>query len=485
MSCAAFMPETMRVIEERGRKPHTRLQMRCMELQKELPELTEAQVQWIRRQERKEGYFLTRGRGGKNSGVWCHVCGQFREVKYKEAFKVSKKENYERIGKYVCPCCGEKIDIWRVGLDSWKKAQRKIDVRVGFITTCEGMQVVRMFNLHKEIMPNEVTENRIDEVFTVWYDVEKNKQVIISKPYYKTFYKFAWRLDEPMKIANQRKTYNYGGNDEYDLYGDMFYGRTKVLPILKRNGWKNKMVELRSSPIVIWKSLFREPEAECLAKTGQWRLLDYLVHTSINDWRSGGGYRLALVKICNRHGYIIKDAQMWNEVVDMLEELGMDKHSPKYICPEDLKAMHDWLLDKQAKKRARERKESLKKEIEKWEKKYAEKKGCYLPIEFDNGIVFCHVIKSVEEMLEEGERMHHCVFDREYYKKPESLILSARDKEGKRLETVEVSLKSFRVIQSRALQNGRTKLHENIVSLVEKNMFLIRNASKESKKKLA
>jgi hypothetical protein len=303
-------------------------------------------------------------------------------------------------------------------------------------------------------------------------------------PTYKTLYTLARRLDEPMKIANQRKTYNYGGNDEYDLYGDMFYGRTKVLPILKRNGWKNKMVELRSSPIAIWKSLFREPEAECLAKTGQWRLLDYL-QAHVNDWRSGGGYRLALVKICSRHGYIIKDAQMWNEVVDMLEELGMDKHSPKYICPESLKDMHDWLLDKQAKKRARERKESLKKEIEKWEKKYAEKKGCYFPVEFDNGIVFCHVIKSVEEMLEEGERMHHCVFDREYYKKPESLILSARDKEGKRLETVEVSLKSFRVIQSRALQNGRTRLHEDIVSLVEKNMFLIRNASKESKKKLA
>ena len=492
MSCAAFMPETMRVIEERGRKPHTKLQEKCLRLSKELPELTEAQVKWLRRQREGEGYYLLRGRGGKHSGVWCHVCGHFDEVDSEKVFRRAVVNRFQKVGHHTCSCCGEKLKVWHKGsVDSWKNLQRDYDVRAGFITTCEGMQVVRMFNMHKCVVPGEVWVDRIDEVFEVWYDIEKDKEVILSKPYCCGFWNMKWRLTQPLKVARRRNTYNYGGNDVYDLYDDVFYGRTKVLPILKRNGWSNKMTELRSSPVSLWKALMRKPMAEVLAKTRQWNMLDFLLRggeswcKGFTDWRRGGSYRLALVKICSRHGYIIKDAQMWNEVVDMLEELEMDIHSPKYICPESLKGMHDWLLDKQAKKRARERKESLKKEIEKWEKKYAEKKGCYLPIEFDNGIVFCHVIKSVEEMLEEGERMHHCVFDREYYKKPESLILSARDKEGKRLETVEVSLKSFRVIQSRALQNGRTKLHENIVSLVEKNMFLIRNASKESKKKLA
>lgn len=74
--------------------------------------------------------------------------------------------------------------------------------------------------------------------------------------------------------------------------------------------------------------------------------------------------------------------------------------------------------------------------------------------------------------------MHHCVYRMKYYKKPESLILSARDKEGKRLETVEVSLKTFKVVQSRGLQNNSTRAHDEIISLVEKNMNLIRTAAR-------
>ncbi len=72
--------------------------------------------------------------------------------------------------------------------------------------------------------------------------------------------------------------------------------------------------------------------------------------------------------------------------------------------------------------------------------------------------------------------MHHCVYDREYYKKPESLILSARDRGGNQLETVEVSLRTFTVVQSRGLQNHPTTAHAEIVRLVEDNMNLIRKA---------
>jgi hypothetical protein len=86
-------------------------------------------------------------------------------------------------------------------------------------------------------------------------------------------------------------------------------------------------------------------------------------------------------------------------------------------------------------------------------------------------------VGSVAEMLEEGAKMHHCVYKMGYYKKPESLILSARDRGGNRLETVEVNLKRFQVVQSRGLQNNPTSAHGDIVALVEKNMNLIRTAA--------
>lgn len=65
----------------------------------------------------------------------------------------------------------------------------------------------------------------------------------------------------------------------------------------------------------------------------------------------------------------------------------------------------------------------------------------------------------------------------DYYKKPYSLILSARSvTDGARIETVEVSLRSFKVVQSHGLQNSYTPYHDEIIKLVEKNMDIIKKA---------
>ena len=82
-------------------------------------------------------------------------------------------------------------------------------------------------------------------------------------------------------------------------------------------------------------------------------------------------------------------------------------------------------------------------------------------------------LKSIEDFKEEGDKMHHCVFTNEYWKRENSLILSARI-EDKRIETVEVNLKTLRVVQSQGVLNHDTKYHDRIIGLVTKNMNLIR-----------
>ena len=69
--------------------------------------------------------------------------------------------------------------------------------------------------------------------------------------------------------------------------------------------------------------------------------------------------------------------------------------------------------------------------------------------------------------------MHHCVYSNEYYLKPNSLILSATIN-GKRVETIEVSLKTLKVLQSRGVCNKNTEYHDRIIELVNKNKRLIR-----------
>ena len=74
-------------------------------------------------------------------------------------------------------------------------------------------------------------------------------------------------------------------------------------------------------------------------------------------------------------------------------------------------------------------------------------------------------------MVEEGRMMHHCVSG--YHNKANSLILSATI-DGKRIETIEVSLKTLKVVQSRGVCNSNTEYHDRIIRLVEDNTELIR-----------
>ena len=90
---------------------------------------------------------------------------------------------------------------------------------------------------------------------------------------------------------------------------------------------------------------------------------------------------------------------------------------------------------------------------------------------FSDSLVCVKVIESVEEMILEGKAMHHCVGG--YHNKADSLIFSATI-DGKRIETVEVSLKTLQVVQSRGVCNSNTEYHDRIVNLVNNNVNLIR-----------
>ena len=79
------------------------------------------------------------------------------------------------------------------------------------------------------------------------------------------------------------------------------------------------------------------------------------------------------------------------------------------------------------------------------------------------------MLESVQEYIEEGQALHHCVFSNEYHLKEKSLILSARI-EGKRVETIELSLETMEVLQSRGLMNQNTEYHERIIELVHQNI---------------
>ena len=83
---------------------------------------------------------------------------------------------------------------------------------------------------------------------------------------------------------------------------------------------------------------------------------------------------------------------------------------------------------------------------------------------------------DIKAFYDEGQAMHHCVFTCGYYKKDGILVLTAR-KAGVRLETIEVDTTKWRILQCRGRFNKDSAHHKEIVSLMEKNMNKLRQAT--------
>jgi len=98
-------------------------------------------------------------------------------------------------------------------------------------------------------------------------------------------------------------------------------------------------------------------------------------------------------------------------------------------------------------------------------------KSRFFGIVIQDGDIEISVLNSIEAYKAEGESLHHCVFRCEYYAKQESLILSAHDRKGNRIETVELDLTQGKVIQSRGVCNSNTEYHDRIINLVNTNAY--------------
>ena len=448
-------------------KGRTKRECEVLALRERLPELTEAQKKWcVEKMMEPVGYYWKAGE------VWCQCCGHHDHVT-KPELSVSLE-----LESHVCPKCGRvlKLKHWR---DSNKAGYRfREDVYiVTFITSIKGWTVLRTFNASRMNRNEEETMYQFWEVYQNWIG-DDGKEIILSRHYTRSPYHFRW-----MYYSNWGVRKHNGGcsgyyvvRDVYDVEDNFFYPRANVSRMMKRNGWSSDWLKWsrKANIAEMMKMVMKEPVAEELVKTGQ---IDVLAHwmKSGNQWKDRNKW-LHAVRICTRNHYIIKDASMYFDYLDLLEHFGKDTHNAFYACPENLEKAHD----KYVRKKAAEELAKKIKEAARYEAAYQRFRGAYFGICFGNENIVITVICSVKEMAEEGTWMHHCVFANGYYdrkKHPDALILSAKDKAGNRLETVEVNTKTWEIIQSRGRFNQPTGQHAEIVALVEKNMGLLMKAA--------
>ena len=432
-------------------KPRTQLQKMVAALSEKLPPLTEAQIAWIKRNAIPAMAY----RSKKNT--WCTACGH----------DFSSEDEHTH-----CPYCGakfQKVD------DSPRTTKSKDCYYTTIHTTCKGFQVARHFLAKRLSRKYRDPEWSIDEVVQVWLNEEGKETIVARNIYYPSYYNDLWNLKLPMSIKERKLSYYSYRGDRYDI-ASYTNKMCRVLPVIRRNGFKGEFYDI--CPTDLFKLLLNNPKAETLIKTRQFDLLKHLDRGGkIKHWHA--------VNICNRNGYIVKDASLWCDYIDLLEYFGLDTHNAHYVCPADLNREHNRLLQKKNLREAKKELAEKIKEAKKYEKKYAKDKGRFFGIEFGDDYITVSVLESVAQIAQEGTVMHHCVYTNGYYKKPESLILSAHDNEGNRIETVEINLKTFKVVQSRGVCNKMTDYHERIVSLCDKNMHKIKSAAISKAKAVA
>ena len=415
-----------------------------MRLVNTLPVLNKMQVDWISKNMLPHVAYQCKDE------VWCSDC----------AFVFKYEKGCDEI---VCPNCKKHLKV--------EKSRRTVvnseKAYVSLYTTRKGYQVTRMFLVERKSRKGEYSIPIINEAYQVWTSEKDGKQKIVARPLVFMARNFDhWDFSKPMVIKRKRNMY-YGSR--YEVWAYYTLPCSRFLPKLKRNGFSMQLDEF-ANPTELFKYLLSKGnDYEMLIKTKQYKIVEYMLKRE----RETVWYRHS-INICNRNNYIVQDASMYFDYLKLLSFFGKDTYNAHYVCPKDLKKEHDKLAKKKEEYLEKEQEKEKKSKIMQSEKKYREQKEKFFGLCFSSENITIEPLKSVEDFYQEGKAMHHCVFANNYYDIEDSLILSAKDKKGDRVETIEIDLNTFKVLQSRGKFNSNTEYHQEIISLINGNIEQIK-----------
>lgn len=389
------------------------------------------------------------------SRTGCLSCGH----KWKGAVKVKRD---------VCSNCHRPLlieDTLRL------KPKYRQMVYVCVLDVCGRFQVNRFFQFYATQKVGTEPKFWGWEVAQQWLQIDGKDEVVARNRGGMGHY-MSDNFHGDMEIRSRQALHS-----KYNLYVDAVFPKKKILPIYKRNGFKGDFGVSQS--FQLFNNIIDNPRAETLLKAKQYELFDYAI-----SYRRGKVERYwNSIKICMRNKFVVKDASMWFDYLELLQQFGKDLNSMKYLRPVNLKKAHDRLV---AKRREIQRKQDLevqKKQLVKDQARYIIEKKRYFGLVFTNGDLTIRVLESVQEFLAESDAHRHCVYTNKYYNQNNSLCFSATIA-GVRMETIEVSLVDGKIIQSRGFENKATSHNKRIVAFMKKNIGEVLKRRKIRKKSI-
>lgn len=420
-------------------KPRTIFQKRIALLSSKMKPINPKQKEWAFKH-----CFNHNARRLKSGLVSCLACG----YSWKDKKPVDIRE-------CTCKQCSTTLSIVDTKKQKFKQAQY-----FSIITTCKEFQVLRFFFIEKHDRVGLPTEYDCLEAVQFWIAPNGKSEVVARSRGMSFIYYDAWNWSSDLEIRKEHHAHQINPVATYPY--------KRFIPEIKRNGFCGEYHNVL--PQKLFRLILSNGQIETLLKSKQFVLLNYfsVVGSSSIDkyWSS--------IKICIRNRYIIEDGSLWCDYIDLLNSFGKDTSNSKYVCPSNLKKEHDRYEAKRRELQRRDNIERMRIEMLENEHQFQSMKSRFFDISFTDELIHVEVLKSIQAYFDEGKKLHHCVHTSKYFLKENSLVLSAQIN-GKSIETVEVSLESFQVIQSRGIQNQTTEYHDKIVELVNQNVHLIQN----------
>ncbi len=429
-------------------------------------------------------------RAEKKNTYWCADCGAefpLDEVKdyridpefvarYKDSLEYKYLHYRTHIG--TCPHCGKPMKIYDL---SYNKT--KLEDIIAVRATFGDWQIVRYYDEILHCKVGRQAEVELKEIGADWTRDGKTYHYIARMG--GMFYSKYWK-EETRHFAT-RPIEHSALWDESEDYGEPSFSLDEELA--KRGIDTNALHGLKLTQILSY--MEEDAHFETLWKQGDFEIAKFFRRELCRYWSE--------IRIARKNGYTIDNLTEWKDMVDLLRALNKDTHNRKYICPANLHEAHQAVLtennrrimaENERRRRAldmldREHAEQMMKVREETEKRFIKRRERFFGLSIaGNGFtIIC--LKSIDDFENEGEMLHHCVFRCGYYDKANSLILSARDSDNNPIETLEIDLQSFKILQCYGSSDTHTALHGDIVNIMNENMWRVKEICRGKNTKAA
>lgn len=415
-------------------KPKTKIQKRVASLSYKIAPMNLKQKEWAYKY-----CFKHQARRLKSGTTTCLECG------YKWL------EKSDTSNECRCSNCGTLLSI-----EDTKKQIFKQSQYFSIITKCKEFQVLRYFYIDKTSRVGLPTYHNCMEVVQHWIAPNGKSEVVARTRNMNTMYYDLWNWSSDLEIRREHFAHSINAKATYPY--------KHYIAEVKRNGFDGDYHGIY--PNTLLKLILSSNKMETLLKSKQFELLNHfsmMNHNMVDKyWNS--------IKICIRNSYIVTDASVWCDYIDLLKYFEKDIFNAKYACPTNLSLEHDRYLKKKREYQRKQDIERMRIEMLENEEHFQKDKSKFFDITFSDEEINIEVLDSIQAYFDEGTRLHHCVHTNKYFLKEDTIILSAK-KDGVSIETIEVSLKNFNIVQSRGLLNQNSEYHDKIIELVSSNIY--------------